>query len=128
MTSEPEWRDANPETENLPVKGRDVITFIAGGIALGILTFVGMRIRPLGLGIGGVAFFYGITMMVRKRKLNYKPALFLIICGFLMLLAYNQFGPVTGFAVLFLVIGAVGLVVFGLIKAIKLAWDVGKFN
>jgi len=128
MTSEPEWKDANPQTEDLPVKGRGVITFIVGGIALGILTFVGMRVRPLGLGIGGFAFIYGIMMIIRKRRLNYKPAIFFIVCGFLMLLAYNQFGAVTGFAVFFLIIGAVALIAFGLIKAIKLAWDVGRFS
>ena len=128
MTSEPEWKDVNPETENLPVKGRDVITFIAGGIVLAILAIVGMRVKPLGLAFGGFAFISGITLMVRRRKLNNKTALILIISGFLMLLAYPQFGVVAAFAGFFLILGAVGLVVFGLIKAIKLAWDVGKFN
>ena len=128
MTNEPEWKDANPSSEDLPVKGRDVITFIAGGIALAVLTIVGMRVRPLGLAFGGFAFIYGIMMMVRKRKFNDKTALVLVISGFLMLLAYPQLGVVAGFAGFFLVVGAIALIVFGLIKAIKLAWDVGKLS
>ena len=128
MTNEPEWKDANPDTENLPVKGRGAITFIAGGIAIAVLAIVGMRVRPLGLAFGGLAFISGIMLMVRRRKFNNKTALILIISGFLMLLAYPQFGVVAAFAGFFLMLGAVGLVVFGLIKAIKLAWDVGKFS
>jgi asparagine N-glycosylation enzyme membrane subunit Stt3 len=127
MSNEPEWRDANPNTENLPNKGRTVILFIVAGIALGILTIFGMRIRPLGLTVGSFTFFYGIMMLLRRRQLNYKPGLALIACGFLLLLANPRFGVVAGFAGYFLVVGAIGLVAFGLIKAIKLAWELGKF-
>jgi len=128
MSNEPEWRDANPSTENLPFKGRDVIICIVGGIAFGILAVVGMRIRPVGLALGIFAFFAGISMLIRKRQIKNKQALILTIFGFLMLLANPRFGIVAGFAGYFLVIGAIGLVVFGLFKAIKLAWELGKFS
>ena len=126
MTNEPEWRDANPANDNLPNKGRSIITFIAGGLALGVITILGMRIRPLGLGVGGMAFFYGIQMLIRKRRYNFKVSLIITACGFLLLLANPRFGVVAGFAAFFCVVAAIGLVVIGLFKAIKLAWDLGK--
>jgi hypothetical protein len=128
MTNEPEWRDANPSIEDLPNRGRDVIICIIGGIALGVLTIVGMRIRPLGLSFGGFAFISGVMMLVRRRKFNYKPGLIIAVSGFLMLLANPRFGVIAGFAGYFLIVGAIGLFVFGLFKAIKLAWELGKFN
>ena len=128
MSNEHEWRDVNPQTENLPNRGRNIILFIAGGIALGVLAIVGMRIRPLGLMVGSFTFISGLTMLVRRRKFNYKPGLIITGCGFLLLLANPRFGIVAGFAGYFLVVIAIGLVVFGLLKAIKLAWEVGKFS
>jgi len=128
MSNEPEWRDANPSTENLPFKGRDVIMYIAGGLVIGILTIIGMRVRPVGLAFGVFALAFGITMIIRRRKINIKPALILAISGFLMLLANPRFGVVAGFAGYFLVVGAIGLVVFGIVKAVKLAWELGKLS
>lgn len=126
MINEPEWRDANPETADLPNKGRAAILCIAGGLAVGALAFVAMRIRPVGLSVGTFAFISGITMLLRKRKINYKPGIIITIAGFLMLLGNPRFGIVAGFAGYFLVVGALGLVVVGLFKAVKLSWDLGK--
>jgi len=126
--NEPEYKDANPGTENLHGKGRTVILFIAGGLALAILTIVGMRIRPVGLAVGGFTFVSGLMMLIRRKQFFYKPGLIVTLCGFLLLLANPRFGVVAGFAGYFLIIGSIGLVVFGLYKAIKLAWDVGKFS
>jgi len=128
MTNEPEWRNANPETADLPNKGRAVILCLAGGLALGALSFVGMRIRPVGLAIGGFAFFTGIGMLVRARrqKAGFKTAAIITVAGFLMLAANPRFGMVAPFAGYFLITGAIGLVVFGLVKAVKLAWDLGN--
>jgi len=128
MANEPEWKDANPETENLPNKGRNIIIFIISGIALGVLTFVGSIIKPIGLAVGGFAFFSGFMMLMRRRKLNYKPGLILAACGFLLLLTHPRAGIVAGFAATLLIILAIGLVAFGIFKAIKLAWDLGKFT
>ena len=128
MTNEPEWKDANPQTTDLPNKGRTVILCLAGGLALGVLSFVGMRIRPVGLAVGGFAFFSGIGMILRKRrqKASLKTALIVTAAGFLMLAANPRFGMVAPFAGYCLITGAIGLVVFGLIKAVKLAWDLGN--
>ena len=128
MTKEPEWRNANPETADLPNKGRAVIICLAGGLALGVLSFVGMRIRPVGLAVGGFAFFSGIGMLVRARrqKASLKIAAIITAAGFLMMAAHPRFGIVAPFAIYFLITGAIGLVVFGLIKAVKLAWDLGN--
>ena len=128
MSNEPEWKDANPQTENLPNKGRHIILFIAGGLALGILAIVGARIRPLGLIVGSFTFLAGLRMLIQKRQFFYKPGLIVTISGFFLLLSNPRFGIVAGFASTLLVIGALGLVVFGLVKAIKLAWDLGKFS
>jgi len=128
MSNEPEWKDANPNTENLPNKGRVIIQFIVGGIALFILTYVGMRIRPVGLAVGSFAFISGLTMLVRRKQVFYKPGLIVAAAGFLLLLANPRFGIVAGFAAYFSIIGAIGLIVFGISKAIKLAWDLGKFS
>jgi asparagine N-glycosylation enzyme membrane subunit Stt3 len=128
MTNEPEWRDANPATADLPNKGRTVIFCLVGGLALGVLSFVGMRIRPVGLAVGGFAFFSGIGMLLRRRrqKASLKPAVIITAAGFLMLAANPRFGMVAPFAGYCLITGAIGLVVFGLIKAVKLAWDLGN--
>jgi len=126
MMNEPEWRDANPSTENLPGKGRVAIICIVGGIAILVFAILGMRIRPLGLGVGALAFIFGIRMLIQRRQLNFKPGWITTVSGFLMLLANPRFGVVAGFAGYFLVVIAIGLMVFGLFKAIKLAWDVGR--
>jgi hypothetical protein len=130
MTNEPEWRDANPQTADLPNKGRSVIFCLVGGLVLGVLSFVGMRIRPVGLAIGGFAFFSGIgtllRMRIRRQKANFKIALIITAAGFLMMAAHPRFGIVAPFAIYFLITGSIGLVVFGLIKAVKLAWDLGN--
>ena len=128
MTDEPEWRDANPSNDNLPGKGRTIITFITGGVALLIIAIVGARVRPIGLAVGSVAFLYGLMTLVRRRRLLYKPGLIVTACGFLLLLANPRFGVVAGFAGYFLVVTAIALVVFGLFKAIKLSWELGKWS
>ncbi|MCL2444056.1 MAG: hypothetical protein FWD13_11420 [Treponema sp.] len=128
MSNEPEWRNANPETENLPGKGRIIIQCIIGGIAIMILTIIGIRIRPLGLAVGGFALFFGVMMMLRRHKFNFKRSLIITIAGFLMLLTTPRFGIIVGFAGFLLIAGALGLIVLGLTKAIKLAWDVGKYS
>jgi hypothetical protein len=126
MTNEPEWRDANPTTADLPNKGRTVILCIVGGIVLGVLAFIGMKIRPVGLAAGMFAFVSGITMLVRRRKFNTKIGVMVTVAGFLLLLANPRFGVVAGFAGYFLIVGALGLIVLGLFKAIKLSWDLGN--
>ena len=126
MTNEPEWKDVNPTTADLPNKGRAVIVCIVGGIVLGVLAFIGMRIRPVGLAAGMFAFVSGITMLLRRRKFNVKISVMITVAGFLMLLANPRFGVVAGFAGYFLIVGALGLIVMGLFKAIKLSWDLGN--
>jgi len=130
MTNEPEWKDANPATADLPNKGRAVILCLAGGLALGVLSFVGMRIKPVGLAVGGFAFFSGIGMLLRMRmhrqKANLKVAMIITAAGFLLLATHPRFGMVASFAGTCLITGAIGLVAFGLIKAVKLAWDLGN--
>jgi len=126
MTDEHEWKDVNPVTADLPNKGRAVIICIVGGIVLGALTFIGMRIRPVGLAAGMFSFISGITMLLRRRKVNVKLGVIVTVAGFLMLLANPRFGVVAGFAGYFLIVGALGLIVMGLFKAVKLSWDLGN--
>jgi hypothetical protein len=128
MADEPEWKDANPSTENLQGKGRIVIQFILGGIVLLALSIVSLRVRPLGLVVGTAAFLTGIMMLIRRHKINYKTGLIVTVSGFLLLLANPRFGIASALAGYFLIVGAVGLIIFGLLKAIKLAWDVGKYS
>ena len=128
MSNEPEWKDVNPATENLPNKGRIIIQFIAGGVALLVLSIISMRIRPVGLVIGGIAFFYGIIMMTRRQKFNFKISLMVTICGFLLLLV-SMPHPVIKLIVFYILLAvALGFIIYGLVKAVSLAWDVGKFS
>jgi asparagine N-glycosylation enzyme membrane subunit Stt3 len=126
--NESEWRDATPPTIDLANKGRVAIICIAGGILLGIIGFLGMRIRPLGLAAGTFAFVSGLVLLMRRKRgnVNIKAAIVITVAGFLMLLANPRFGLVAGFASYFLITGAIGLVILGLFKAIKLSWDLGK--
>ena len=126
MTNEPEWRDANPATADLPNKGRSVIICIVGGLAMGALTFIGMKIRVVGLAAGIFALVAGITMLIRRRRFNLKTSIIVAVAGFLMLLANPRFGYVAPFAGYFLIVGAIGLVVLGIGKAVKLSWDLGN--
>jgi hypothetical protein len=126
MTNEPEWKDVNPATADLPNKGRTVILCIVGGIVLGVLAFLGMKIRPVGLAAGMFAFISGITMLARRRRFNSKISVMVTVAGFLMLLANPRFGVVAAFAGYFLIVGALGLIVLGLFKAVKLSWDLGN--
>ena len=73
MTNEPEWRDANPATADLPNKGRSVIICIVGGLAMGVLAIIGLRFRIVGLAVGGGAFFTGIGMLYAGGKSIIKP-------------------------------------------------------
>jgi len=129
--SDNEWKDANPVTADLPNKGRSAIICIAGGLVLGILTFISMKIRTVGLAAGLFIFMSGIGMFVRmflqhKQKPNYKLVALLIAVGFLMLLANPRFGYLVAVAGYILFTGAIGLVVVGIGKALKLSWDLGK--
>ena len=124
--SEPEWRDVNPVIEDLPNKGRTVILFIVCGLVLAVLAFFGMRIRPLGLAAGTLVFMSGLSILIRRRKYNVKTGIAVTVAGFLLLMANPRFGLVAGFAGYFLVVGALGLIVLGLFKAVKLSWDLGK--
>jgi hypothetical protein len=126
MTDEHEWKDVNPVTADLPNKGRTVILYIVGGIVLGVLAFVGMRIRPVGLAAGMFAFISGITMLTRRRKFNIKLGIVVTVAGFLMLIANPRFGLMAGIAGYFLIVGALVLIVLGLLKAVKLCWDLGN--
>jgi hypothetical protein len=130
MSEESEWKDVNPITADLPNKGRTIILLIVGGLAIGLLGIIGARIRPVGLAVGAFAFITGMGMIMRaiKRKVHtdLKPAIIITIAGFLMLLANPRFGFVVGFAMWFLIAGAIVLILLGLSKAIKLAWDLGK--
>ena len=123
-----EWKDANPPTKDFSNKGRAAIICIAAGVALGILALVGAKIRPVGLTVGTFAFMTGLGMLIRKQKLkaDLKPALLVTAAGFLLLLTHPRFGYAAGFAVYFLIIGAIGLVVIGIGKALKLSWDLGR--
>jgi len=127
--TEPEWKDANPSTADLPNKGRSAIIFIVCGIALFVLSRLGIVIRPLGLAAGIFGFMAGIAMIIRSRKGkgDFKTGLIVTAAGFLMLLANPRMGTITaGIAGTILMIGAVGLVVIGIGKAVKLSWDLGK--
>jgi len=128
MADEPEYRDANSQTVSLPNKGRAIIQFVAGGLVLGILTTVGYILKPIGLAIGGAAFFYGIFMLIRRRRFNFKNSLFITVCGFFMLIAYSRIGIFSLGAWVLLYTGSVVLIIAGIIKAINLAWEVGKLN
>ena len=125
---EPEWRDANPETADLPNKGRTAIALIFGGLILAVLSFLSRFLRPVGLGAGAIAFFYGIGIFIRKQKNRYKQGVVLIIAGFLLLLSNPRtgIGPVAGIAGTVLFIGALVLVVLGIFKAIEISWKLGK--
>jgi uncharacterized membrane protein HdeD (DUF308 family) len=130
MSDESEWKDVNPITADLPNKGRTIIFFIVGGLALGLLAIICFKVRPVGLAVGAFALFTGIGMIMRaiKRRVSadIKPAVIITIAGFLMLLTHPRFGYVPAFAMLFLIIGALILILTGISKAIKLAWDLGK--
>jgi hypothetical protein len=125
--SDSEWKDANPVTADLPNKGRTAIIYIVSGIVLFALAFLGMRIRPVGLAAGVFILAAGIGIFIRRQKARFKEGIAFTVAGFLLLLANPRFGGVTAaIAGTALFIGAIGLVVLGIFKAIKISWDLGK--
>jgi len=121
MNNEPEWRDANPSIENLPNKGKVIIQLIFGGIAFCILAVVCMIRPPLGIGIGGFIFIFGLMMLLRKRHLFYARGLIVAIAGFLLMLSI-----VIKHIIIISFPFGVGLIIAGIVKAVNLAWDVQK--
>ena len=128
MNDHEEWKDANPNKKNLPSKGRTVIIVIAGGIVLLILGIIGSRLKPFGLAVGAIELFLGIGMILnsRRNRANIKPGLICTIAGFFMMLTHPAFGVVRTIATYAIIYGSLGLIAFGIVKAIMLAWDVGK--
>ena len=121
MSNEPEWRDANTSTENLPNKGKVIIQLIFGGIAFCILAAVCSILKHLGIGIGGFLFIFGLMMLLRKKHLFYAPGLIVAIAGFLLMLSI-VIKPMIFITFPF----GVGLIIAGIVKAVNLAWDVQK--
>ena len=120
--NEPEWKDVNPSTADLSKQGRTAIACIVGGLLLFILLFVS-RLRVVGLAVGVMACVMGLSTLFGKKNVNYKAGAIMIGAGVLVLLAKTRFHMVTAFAGTALSIGAVALVAVGILKAIKLAWD-----
>jgi len=101
-------------------QNRFPIFLIVFGIVFHFLGFIGMRIRPFGLIIGILALIVGILIFLLKQKVNYKVAIILTITGSLMLLVNPRFGIIAPFAGYFLLLGSIGLFIFGLIKLLIL--------
>lgn len=123
MSNEPEWKDVNPQTEDLSNKGKIIIQFIVGGLALCVLAAVGSINKTLGVGIGSFVFISGLMMLIRRRQFLYAPGILVAISGFFLMLS------IVVKNVIFVTFPfGVGLIIVGLVKAINLAWDLGKFS
>jgi len=96
------------------------IFLIVFGIVLFLLGFIGMRIRLYGLIIGILALIVGIVIFLLQQKVYNKIAVILTITGSLMLISNPRFGIIAPFAGYFLILGSVGLFIFGLIKLLIL--------
>ena len=120
---ESEWKDANSSSSDLSKQGRTAITCIAGGILLFVLLFVS-KLRVVGLAVGVMACVMGLSSLFVKKNVDYKVGAIMIGAGVLVLLSKTRFHMVTAVAGTALSIGAVALVVVGILKAVKLAWDV----
>ena len=120
--NEPEWKDANSSSSDLSKQGGSAIACIVGGLLLFILLFVS-RLRVIGLAVGVMACVMGLSSLFVKKNVDYKVGAIMIGAGVLVLLSKTRFHMVTAAAGTALSIGAVALVVLGILKAIKLAWD-----
>ena len=119
---EREWKDANPSSSDLSKKGRAAIACIVGGLLLFVLLFVS-RLRVVGLAVGVMACVMGLSSLFVRRNVDYKIGAIMIGAGVLVLLSKTRFHMVTAVAGTALSIGAVALVALGILKAVKLAWD-----
>ncbi|MDR2808880.1 MAG: hypothetical protein LBB43_07745 [Spirochaetaceae bacterium] len=106
--------DSNAERKALSKQGFNTIVDIAGGLGLLLLN------GPIGAVLGVAAAIFGILALKSKDPEDRKPGTLLVVSGFLAIAAkVSAIGAIKPFAGTLLTIGAIGLIVTGLINGIK---------
>ena len=116
-----EYRDVTPDIsrEEMNKHGTAALYYLVGGFLV-FLLFIGMRMKPLGIGLSGIAFVIGMVLLFSKDRANRKPGRIIALAGILGLCAlFIPIPALKSFAVFFLFIGALGLFAVGVIRGFQ---------
>jgi len=118
MKDDVEKIDDIPSTSSLTKLGITAISYIAGGIFLFLLNFIA-RFRVFGLVVGAVVCAVGIGSLFSKDMSDRKAGLLITAVGALTILSKSRITVLVAISGTLLSIGAVGLIVLGIINGIK---------
>jgi len=107
-----------PSTSSLTKLGITAISYIAGGIFLFLLNFIS-KFRVFGLVVGGVVCLVGIGSLMSKDLADRRAGLLITTVGALTILTKSRITFLVVVSGVLLSIGAVGLLVLGIINGIK---------
>jgi len=107
-----------PSTSSLSKLGISAIGYAAGGIFLLILNMLA-RFRGLGLIVGGVVCLVGIGSLLSKDPADKKAGIIITVAGALAVLSKAGIPAITAVSSTLLSIGAIGLLVLGILNGIK---------
>jgi hypothetical protein len=107
-----------PSTSILSKLGISAVGYTAGGIFLFLLNIFS-RFRVFGLIIGGIVCLVGIGSLMSKDRADKKAGVLITAAGALTILSKAGIPFLTAISGTLLSIGAVGLLVLGIINGIK---------
>jgi hypothetical protein len=107
-----------PSTSNLSKLGITAVSYIAGGFFLFLLNIFS-RFKVLGLVVGGIVCLVGIGSLISKDSADKKAGLLITSVGVLTILSKSKIPLLIAVSGTLLSIGAVGLLVLGIINGIK---------
>jgi len=107
-----------PSTSSLSKLGITAVSYIAGGVFLFLLNIIS-RFRVFGLVVGGVVCLVGIGSLLSKDAADRKAGLLITAVGALAVLSKSKITFLVAVCGTLLSIGAVGLLVLGVINGIK---------
>jgi len=114
-----------PSTSSLTKLGITAISYIAGGIFLFLLNFIA-KFKVFGLVVGAVVCVVGIGSLFSKDMSDRKAGLLITTVGALTILSKSRITPLVVVSGVLLSIGAVGLLVLGIVNGIKFLIGIKK--
>ena len=100
-------------SEEMLKERRAAVVYLLGGVFLTVMT-IGVRFRAVGIFLAGLAIAYGFGALMSKGREDKKRGLVMLGAGVIGFLAMFGPGLSKSFAMLFLWMGAVGLLASGI--------------
>jgi hypothetical protein len=114
-----ERRNSPVPTQTLRKQGFAAIANLAGGFFLLVLGMVGGRFPIVGIVLGALSAFFGLTALLSKDSEDKKPGIILTAGGILAVLSRVGAGFFKPLAGTLLSVGAFGMIALGIWNGIK---------